>query len=814
MAKYNNANTINITIQFGKCMKFKSMRRKLTIGTITTISCAFILILLLVTLINIRSTQRSLNQSEEQIRSSIIAKGEMLVINNSIALQNLVEDNAVGAIQQVVSSTVKNSNDIVYGIYINSNLQPMANANDENRDGKVTSFEPLTDSMSLWAGKIVTDSVKETAFKGKDLLEFASAIIIDGEKIGTIRYGISIESMYESLKKAKKQSIQNLYETLFLLFIVGIITMAGSAIASNIQARQITNPVSSLAKSAEEIGKGNYATEIKIESDDEIGVLANTFETMRQMVKRFTTNLQDLVDEKMRQVTDILNNIDQGLFTINLDLSVNPDYSSRANTILGVEDLSKCTLEEILQLNIDGMNMFKKWMNVVIERHAHEKWKKLTKLAPVQEMEIEADGEKKYLRLGYQKILNKSGELVKIMILAQDITESRLIEQQMEVERLQHENEVKTILSIVNNPLETVTDFLKDCTTRMSDLNVKIKEYNIITSLQREKYPDGPVLNITSEMTNELFRHYHTIKGNAGTYGFDLLASLAHQSESLLEYFKEPIYLRRTDTFQSLVDKVNKMNDALGDINKKFKMLSGDQDEVMFKVSDAKMAHIKCLCDKVDDALQVEHVDVSSLVSDLLVECRKIPYISLVLLTRKYKDLVKRTSDRLGKNIQFHLSTPAEEFHPNSFTDIDEAIIHILRNAVDHGIETSMKREHLAKGPGIIEFAYKVDKHFRWLTITDDGGGINTEKLVKKAIASNILTQEKAEKMSHEEMLNLIFVSGLSTAEKITSISGRGVGMDIVTEVIRNLKGTIEVKSESGKGTTVIIKLLNYTNEK
>jgi signal transduction histidine kinase/HAMP domain-containing protein len=794
-------------------MKFTSMKKKLTVSTITLISVVFAVIFLMVTIINIFSTQRNLKQTENQIRSSIMSKGKMLAINNSIALKNMANDNAISDIQQVVSSTVKNSNDIIYGIYINGEMKPWTNVNDENPEGKVTLFEPLVDSMSIWAGAVAKDSVKQTKHKDKDVYEFASAIIVDDEKIGTIRYGISLESMYESLQTAKKGARQSLYGTLLLLLMIGVITMIGSGFASNHQARKITNPVSLLARSADEIGKGNYNIEIKVESDDEIGMLATTFDTMRKTVKRFTEHLQELVEEKMRQVRDIMNNIDQGLFTINLDLTVNPEYSLRANTILSVEDISKCSLEQIFRLDAEGVLFFKKWIAFAMERHTREKWKKITKLAPVQEMEIEIPTGKKYIRLNYQKILNKSGDLIKIMILAQDITDSRLIEQQMEEERIQHDNEVKTILSLVNNPPEIIVEFLKDAETRVADLESKIKEFYDATTLQRENHPSGPVFDISPPMIHELFRHYHTIKGNAGTYGFELLSTSAHQSESLLEYLKEPVYIRRTDTLVSLRKILEKMRNTIVDINKNFKMLSGDQDEVIFKVTDAKVAHLNRLCNKVEEALLLEHNEIPTLVMTLLHECRRIPYKNLVMLTKKYRELIKRTSERLEKVVQFHLSSPAEEFHPNSFSDIDEALLHLLRNAIDHGIESPLVRERLGKGPGIVEFSYKTDSKSRIIAISDNGAGINTAKVLEKAIANNMITQDVADKMSESDKLKLIFKAGLSTAEAITSISGRGVGMDIVEKVIRNLQGTIELKSELGKGTTftIILPLLINT---
>lgn len=173
-------------------------------------------------------------------------------------------------------------------------------------------------------------------------------------------------------------------------------------------------------------------------------------------------------------------------------------------------------------------------------------------------------------------------------------------------------------------------------------------------------------------------------------------------------------------------------------------------------------------------------------------------------MPRVIRDIAKNT----GKHMKLHMEGEGTEIDKTIIEQIRDPLVHLIRNAADHGIEDPEDR--LLKGKpdmGIITLrAYNKNKHV-FIEIEDDGNGIDAEKLKIKAIEKGMISENKAEKMNQNQLINLIFLPGFSMSKQITEVSGRGVGMDIVKSNISKINGTITIESEVGKGTKMIIQL-------
>ena len=124
-----------------------------------------------------------------------------------------------------------------------------------------------------------------------------------------------------------------------------------------------------------------------------------------------------------------MNNISQGLFTFNFDMTINPEYSTCSNNVLCFDDIAKYTLPQLLRMSQVDEEAMAEWITLVRDKYRIHRWPKLERLAPVQEMKIPGEGgEAKYIKIDYEKILDKQNNLTKIMVLAQDVTESRRIQ--------------------------------------------------------------------------------------------------------------------------------------------------------------------------------------------------------------------------------------------------------------------------------------------------------------------------------------------------------------------------------------------------
>ncbi|HEW79839.1 MAG TPA: chemotaxis protein CheA, partial [Phycisphaerales bacterium] len=171
---------------------------------------------------------------------------------------------------------------------------------------------------------------------------------------------------------------------------------------------------------------------------------------------------------------------------------------------------------------------------------------------------------------------------------------------------------------------------------------------------------------------------------------------------------------------------------------------------------------------------------------------------------QKMTRLVRDLSHKAGKNIDFITSGEETELDRTVVDKIADPLIHMVRNSVDHGIESTEERIKAGKNPtGRVELRAYHQAGNIVIEIGDDGKGLDKERILKKAVDNGIV--EASQELSDEEIFKLVFHAGLSTARKVTSVSGRGVGMDVVKKNIDSLRGKVDISSTSGKGTTFTI---------
>ena len=184
----------------------------------------------------------------------------------------------------------------------------------------------------------------------------------------------------------------------------------------------------------------------------------------------------------------------------------------------------------------------------------------------------------------------------------------------------------------------------------------------------------------------------------------------------------------------------------------------------------------------------------------------EIGLVPIETLVTKFKRLVRDLSKTLDKKVNF-LSEGAEtEMDKDVIELMAEPMIHIIRNSIDHGIETRAERKAAGKSEhGTVKLKAFNTSSYVNIIISDDGKGIHKENVLKKAIEKGLVSADAV--LTEEEILNLIFHPGLSTASKVSDVSGRGVGMDVVKQKINDLRGYVSIKSTPGKGTSIHIKL-------
>ncbi|MCT2559461.1 chemotaxis protein CheW [Tsuneonella sp. YG55] len=353
-----------------------------------------------------------------------------------------------------------------------------------------------------------------------------------------------------------------------------------------------------------------------------------------------------------------------------------------------------------------------------------------------------------------------------------------------------------------------------------------------------------------------IFRFFHTVKGNCGFFDFPRLEALSHAAEDALAEVRagqRRASPRLVTAVLAIVDRIGAMVAAIEDGGE---MPAGSDDPLIGALSagddddDGVLSHdpgdtrsaragagqrtIRLPVSLLDDvmasvsdlvlarnhlALRVREAGSDSPVyapferlNGILNEVRQaVTRLRMQRIDHLYAALPRLVRDlaaELGKQVMIDLEGGEVELDREMIEMIRDSLAHIIRNAIDHGIETPSAR--LASGKreiGTLVISARQSGNRILLAVSDDGRGIDGDRLVAKAVAAGVLTASEAEAMAAADRQALIFEPGLSTADQVTSVSGRGVGMDAVRANIERVGGTIEVTSTPGAGTRILLSL-------
>ena len=202
----------------------------------------------------------------------------------------------------------------------------------------------------------------------------------------------------------------------------------------------------------------------------------------------------------------------------------------------------------------------------------------------------------------------------------------------------------------------------------------------------------------------------------------------------------------------------------------------------------------------------VEHMSrISGDLQSIILNMRMVP---MEQVFNRFPRMVRQLSRDLSKQVSLSIVGADTELDRTVIDEIGDPLVHLIRNALDHGIESPAERERKGKDPsGKLELkAYHSGNHV-FIEIADDGAGINRDKVIRKAVSNHVVTEHQALNMNNKQVYELIMESGFSTADTISDVSGRGVGLDVVKSTIESLGGTITVDSEIDRGSIFSVQL-------
>lgn len=657
-----------------------------------------------------------------------------------------------------------------------------------------------------------------------------------GEAIGYLRYQLSPAGMQKSIEDEKatldsrmkrlladneeskrKSTVMvkgSLMGTLGFLVIGFVLVSLGTVVVTRAQSSKVIKPVQDLTQIAETMAQGQYRQEISISSNDEIGQLAQSFQKMSSAILKRDEELakinQELeqrvqlrtieLKEQLTLTSNLLDNMKQGVFAINETGAVSLPVSKYSETLFKTKVEGRDVFEFLFNKLGSDSELFSQLKSAMIAFGEEEyQWLLVQHRFP-REAVTDVDGELRHLKINYSPLWNPEGLLEKIMFVVEDVTEVLILQKSVEAERKHNLRLLTIIQELVGRDPNLVYRFFR---------NLKISIAKISDVVKDEDFANSFVMKT---LKTEL----HTSKGNCRNYRISELSQMFHQIEQDILINKDLKTIR-----EELAKKVYEVQTVAADYSMFAAKTLGIQNAFMSEIELSKIegddsvipmmqiyeASFEKMRERILALTKSIDPKIQSGLDSAMQSIMGIPVRALVLSNLS---LVRDTSEALGKKVNLSFAGEQVLLSRDVFDRVNDALGHLLRNSIDHGIELPSVRKQKGK-PEIGEIVVSCHVHdgIIDLKIKDDGAGIDSQKLADIALQKGLITIEQKNQWGDQEKLNLIFEDSFSSASKVSEISGRGVGMSAVKNIIEGLGGAIGVRTELGVKTEFV-----FTNVK
>lgn len=628
---------------------------------------------------------------------------------------------------------------------VNSNNQFMYHANDALIGSLASNLIPTDlaghSGSRMFIGPNQTDQ----------LLSFAKSEIIPGWKVVSI---------------VPVSTIAKVDQNLVLLVITGIMLFVAmvSALIAWFAQRTIAKPLSILSNTIASIEHGATSIErVHINSSDEIGSLGRTMNFVADLLDRLHEQ-SEIAEAKGYQVQYLLDNSGHGILTFGSNLSIHNEFSFEMEFIY-------------LQTGFIGLDFVditfpndRAFLHSIFEEvfGARERRQQDTFLSLLPS---EAKLNDRMYHLEYKMILKFNQQAC--MVIYTDITEKRYLESKLE----QESRAMKMIVKAVQN---------------RNDVLNTIQAYKRFSMIEVLMWTDEEKNVI--EAHDHLMRQVHTFKGSFAQFHFISIGSFLHEVEGNLAQLAESSYnhwdlnylLNPQQLIQALVNDEMILKNALG--NDFFEMTAASMIENV-KIEELRY---RVLASTIPEKRE--------LISTLFEE---IHYKPIRELLHSYPLFVAELATGLDKFINPLVIEGGHKLvDPKRISQFTNSLVHVFRNILDHGIETIDERLQLGKDEfGNISCSITESEKGINIEISDDGRGIDRNRIVQKAIQKGFCTPEEADVMAIEQVIEFIFADDFSTKDEVSELSGRGIGMAAVKEEVEKIGGTLRVESNINKGT-------------
>jgi two-component system, chemotaxis family, sensor kinase CheA len=561
------------------------------------------------------------------------------------------------------------------------------------------------------------------------------------------------------------------------ILLLAVAMSAGTALVLIwIARRLIIAPLAKLGHAARRVELGDLKARAEVRSTDEIGQLAGAFNSMADAVLEREQNLQ----AARQSIRDLFDNMKEAIVAFGPDGRISGDASQQALRIFGKPNLEGLAIHDLLYPGAQASDVeataFAEWVRLPFVADAGD-WDECVELAPQEVVLRRGTDTAVPLELEFRPV-QKGGTVDRVMLLATDVSEKRRLEETVRSQEQEHARQMAAMRRLIAGGTQIFVDFIESTKQRL-DRCIHL------TSTAGEILPSGDI--------DELFRHVHTIKGEAKAFD---MRDLARESEKLEEELDE---MRSRARGEGLVTSGSVRSGLLEGIERCKEALARGR-ELFIEASPAGQAAL--------DQVTVQRSDLAELVNGVGARTDALGRLVARLASRhfgesiaKLIEMVPTWAARDGKQARLEIEGREVRVHPSLARALAGTMTHLVRNAIAHGIELPNARESANKPPvGIIRVAAVAGEGGPVITVQDDGQGFDTAKIEEAAA----LVGARAEGRS---AVDLAFVAGVTTkAGQGGDLAGHGVGLGAVRAELLEVGYTVEIASTPRKGTIVMLR--------
>ena len=486
------------------------------------------------------------------------------------------------------------------------------------------------------------------------------------------------------------------------------------------------------------------------------------FNWIKDRLKKKTLELDEShnkIKKEKESRDQLLENIDQGYLVFDKEGNIQEGATkiSEKHFQQSIESQDNKTLKiwDLLKLNKDKEDIFKKWINKVCEGNIA--FKDLLGFAPVRFEE----SKKNYIKLDFKPIY-KDKNIEKIILMASDITREKDLESKV----YKNEQRAEFIYLVLESPQEFIS--VIDDTQEIIALCPSYKE--------------------TDDGKEEIFRAFHTLKARYSQFALTDVVRKINHIEELIHHNDWGQFSQYLDVFSKFFQQFIKENSFIIKTSNKLMLDSG------LGINSNKFYQV------LRNFQNVEEVR-SYIYQNFIIKDLKEYFYT-------FKEILLQLAEKEEKSIEYFVEGDTIMVNPEKYDGFLKSAIHIFRNIIDHGIEKTVKRLEIKKpSHGTVKVIFKKFNYYFEISIEDNGKGIDIEQVKAVSIRKRLKDEKEILKMTDHELMQLIFLPRFSTKDRSTNLSGRGIGMDSIKKEIRALGGSVEIKSIKNKGTILKIKL-------